>query len=164
MSSWYDWIPSQPEFAPKGKTMKRLMIMRGLPGSGKSRLALDICHEEEEAGRSCIIQSADYHFTNDDGSYTFRPAEIGIAHFKCQKNAWDCMAGGYEGVIIDNTNISLHEFSVYLWMAREHGYEVSYHEPYTDWARDPIECAKRTTHGVPLDRVQAMAARWEELP
>lgn len=144
--------------------MKRLLIMRGLPGSGKSTLAKAIEREEDAAGRTCMICSADHHFTNALGVYTFLPAEISIAHFKCQKNAWDCMEGGYDTVIIDNTNVSLHEFTVYLWMARTIGYEVTYHEPHTPWAKDVAECAQRTTHRVPQERIQAMADRWENLP
>jgi len=143
--------------------MKKLVMMRGLSGSGKSTMARKFLDEATylDAGDKAIFSTDDY-YTGDVGLYVFVPALIGKAH------AWNqqrCNAAMYDGVsliIIDNTNTQQWEMKPYLALAEKYGYEVEYLIPTTEWAWDVDECARRNTHGVPRDAIQRMKDRFEK--
>lgn len=134
---------------------KRLIIMRGVSGSGKSTLAAQL------AGDEGVIFSTDNYFM-EDGEYRFNPKKLGAAHQWNQTHAREAMKQGHPLVIIDNTNTQAWEVRPYCEAAQEHGYTVEFHEPTTSWARDPVELAKRNTHGVPLEAIKRMLDRFEE--
>ena len=71
------------------------------------------------------------------------------------------MAEGASLIVVDNTNTTKKEVNPYLKLAQEYDYETEIIEPTTEWAKDPVICAKRTTHGVPLKTIKQMVARWE---
>ena len=50
---------------------KSLIILRGLPGSGKSTWAKERAAQIREYGYSAEIHSADNFFTNENGEYNF---------------------------------------------------------------------------------------------
>lgn len=130
--------------------MKKMVIMRGLPGSGKSTLASGLG----------VVYSTDDFFVGGDGVYRFDPAKLGEAHAWNQVRMREALRG--EGpVVVDNTNIRLWEMAPYVAMAEEAGWAVEVAAPSTPWARDPVECARRNSHGVPLATIERMLAAWE---
>jgi predicted kinase len=136
--------------------MKKLKIMRGLPGAGKTYTLQHIIDFI-----SAVICSADDFFMRT-GEYKFNPVEIGKAHVECQIKALRAMARGAELVIIDNTNTQKWEYMLYEAMAEIFGYEVEIvivggHNP-----EDVALYAERNIHGVPFEAIQAMAERWED--
>lgn len=134
--------------------MKKLIILRGLPGSGKSRLALQ--HE------GAVICSADHHFEKEDGTYDFNPAELGRAHMLCQFKALDAMSSGAPVVVIDNTNVRHWEYLIYQRMGDVFGYQQEV-LPVGGRSYDDVrEYAARNVHGVPEMKILEMAYRWEE--
>ena len=155
--------------------MKQLILPRGLPGSGKStwtqlRVAR---HFEEDRGRSAAICSTDdYHLI--DGEYVFQPEKLAHFHAQNQIRAHRYMELGTELVVIDNTNIRRKDMATYINSAQQFGYEVEevifgkeHLIPGDDMTKDLIDayiedCAKRNTHGVPLEIIAKMAARFEE--
>jgi predicted kinase len=136
--------------------VKELYIMRGLPGSGKSTLARFL------AQGSPVLSADDFFVTKFEG-YRFIPSLIGDAHAACQSRCENLLKAGAPLVLIDNTNTQLWEFAPYLRLAEQYGYTVIFVEPETVWAKSPEECFKRGTHGVPLETIRKMAARWEEV-
>ncbi len=152
--------------------MKKLIGVRGVPGSGKSTTARRLKKEYEEQGFRVDIFSTD-DFWGDP--YNFVPAKIREAHLWNQNRALVRLIEIAATVnptihpycqpaliIIDNTNVSAWELRPYIKPALQLGFEVEIIEPSTPWAFDAEECAKKTVHGVPVETIRSMIARWEK--
>ncbi|XP_032533277.1 NEDD4-binding protein 2-like 2 isoform X1 [Chiroxiphia lanceolata] len=139
-----------------GCAQKFLLILRGLPGSGKSTLSRILL------GQSCdgVVFSTDDYFRQQDG-YTYNAAQLGDAHEWNQKRAKQAMEQGRSPVIIDNTNTQAWEMKPYVEVALEKGYRVEFHEPDTWWKFDPEELEKRNKHGVTREKIAQMLERYE---
>ncbi|XP_027754098.1 NEDD4-binding protein 2-like 2 [Empidonax traillii] len=139
-----------------GCAQKFLLILRGLPGSGKSTLSRILL------GQSCdgVVLSTDDYFRQWDG-YTYNAAQLGDAHEWNQKRAKQAMEQGRSPVIIDNTNTQAWEMKPYVEVALEKGYRVEFHEPDTWWKFDPEELEKRNKHGVTREKIAQMLERYE---
>uniref|UniRef100_A0A8C6JMH6 Uncharacterized protein n=1 Tax=Melopsittacus undulatus TaxID=13146 RepID=A0A8C6JMH6_MELUD len=137
-------------------SQKLLLILRGLPGSGKTTLSHVLL------GQSCngIVFSTDDYFRQQDG-YTYNAAQLGDAHNWNQMRAKQAMEQGKSPVIIDNTNTQAWEMKPYVEVALEKGYRVEFHEPDTWWKFDPEELEKRNKHGVTREKIAQMLERYE---
>ncbi|XP_048150988.1 NEDD4-binding protein 2-like 2 isoform X2 [Corvus hawaiiensis] len=135
---------------------KLLLILRGLPGSGKSTLSRALL------GQSCdgIVLSTDDYFRQQYG-YTYNAAQLGDAHEWNRKRAKQAMEQGKSPVIIDNTNTQAWEMKPYVEVALEKGYRVEFREPDTWWKFDPEELEKRNKHGVTREKIAQMLERYE---
>lgn len=129
-----------------------MIIMRGLPGSGKSTKVKELL----ERNPGMVVCSADDYFMKD-GVYTFNARQIGKAHEACFKKAMDAVLNG-KMVVIDNTNTQKWEYERYQKLGEANHYWVSFIEmPH----EDPEILAKRNTHGVPLESIKKMLNRWQ---
>lgn len=131
--------------------MKSLIVMRGCPGSGKSTKA---------GSFGGLIFSTDDYFVRE-GVYRFNPGALATAHLWNQNRAMLAMIEGAETVVIDNTNCQAWEPQVYVRAGIALNYGITIVEPSTPWAFDPEELARKNTHGVPLETIRSMLARWE---
>jgi len=138
--------------------MNTLTIMRGLPGSGKSTLARVLANVPG-VDPAPVFSTDDFFMV--EGEYRFDPAKLGANHAANLARTVDAMTAGIPHVIVDNTNTQGWECREYVRKAVFHGYRIQFVEANTPWARDAAECARRNTHGVPQDRIEAMLARWE---
>lgn len=130
--------------------MKKVIVMRGVPGSGKSQYA---------RGTGGVVVSADDFFVRvGKGAYAFDPTKLGEAHGMCLREFVEAVQGERPLVVVDNTNTTTTEAAPYMAVAAAYGYEAEIHEI----GCDPLVAAKRNVHGVPEDRVLAMAARMSE--
>jgi len=130
-------------------TVKRVIIMRGLPGSGKSTKARTY---------GGTIVSADDHMIKD-GVYKFDATRLGYVHGRCYYEFKEAVDRGDAIVIVDNTNISPKEYKRYRQYARGRGYEVE-----IDTIESGLTCeelAERNTHNVPLESIKRMNERWK---
>lgn len=93
---------------------KDLIILRGLPGSGKTTFANLI---------GDVVCSADDFFTNSEtNEYKWTQEHMGAAHLWCKLNVKRNMILGTERIIVANTHTQLKEFNDYMEMAKEFGY------------------------------------------
>jgi predicted kinase len=129
--------------------MHQLIIMQGLPGSGKSTWAKN--HYPTAA-----VCSADDFFVVG-GEYKFDPTKIGEAHKACFCRFLE-LVEGYPIIVVDNTNPTLWELSPYIRVGEAKGYEVTVVRVKTD----PETCASRNVHGVPRQVILGMAKRIEK--
>ncbi|XP_065534483.1 NEDD4-binding protein 2-like 2 [Lathamus discolor] len=137
-------------------SQKLLLILRGLPGSGKTTLS----HVLLGQSRDGTVFSTDDYFRQQSG-YTYNAAQLGDAHNWNQKRAKQAMEQGKSPVIIDNTNTQAWEMKPYVEAALEKGYRVEFHEPDTWWKFDPEELEKRNKHGVTREKIAQMLERYE---
>ncbi|XP_037655763.1 NEDD4-binding protein 2-like 1 isoform X5 [Choloepus didactylus] len=93
---------------------KRLYLLRGLPGSGKTTLARQLQHDFPRA----LVFSTDDFFFREDGTYEFNPDFLEEAHDWNQKRARRAMRGGASPIIIDNTNLHAWEMQPYAAMVQ----------------------------------------------
>ncbi|XP_075598170.1 NEDD4-binding protein 2-like 1 isoform X1 [Balearica regulorum gibbericeps] len=141
---------------PRGRFEGRLVLLRGLPGAGKSTLARQLKRDYPGA----VVLSTDDFFI-ENGVYMFEPDFLEDAHKWNQKRARKAMKNGKSPVIIDNTNIHAWEMKPYVMMARENRYEVIFQEPDTPWKFNVQELARRNTHRVPREKIQRMKEQYE---
>jgi predicted kinase len=136
--------------------MKNAILLRGLPGSGKTTLALLLNGEEGKK-----ICSTDTFFMTPAG-YVFDFAKLSENHKKCKDQFEQACKSGLETVILDNTNLKRKYLQPYIEIAKEHGYQVL--EILVGNPKDSDHqfiCAGRNTHGVTLDKVKEMGDGFE---
>ncbi|TVU33028.1 hypothetical protein EJB05_24808 [Eragrostis curvula] len=166
-----------------------VIILRGLPGSGKSYLAKALRDLEVENGANAPrIHSMDDYFMievekkveDNEGSksssaskgrrqltkkvieYCYEP-EMEETYRSSMLNAFKktLEEGNFTFVIVDDRNLRVADFAQFWAIAKKSGYEVYLLEaPY----KDPTGCAARNVHGFTLDDIKKMAADWEEAP
>jgi len=138
----------------------KVIILRGISGSGKTTYSMDILSLKEEHELIAIC-SADLHFMNKKDEYDFNPAKLPQAHKECFQAFVDTInENTVDTVIVDNTNTQLHEIAPYLRYAELHDCDVEIVR---------LEClaeegTSRNIHDVPERTINAMLNRMEKLP
>ena len=120
-----------------------LVMIRGLPGSGKSTMAKSMT--------GYMHYEADMYFMKD-GEYKFDQSKIADAHKWCQ--CATRLALKTAGVVVSNTFTQKWEMQPYFDMAAELGVPVRVIEATGNF---------NNIHGVPEAAIERMRARWEEL-
>jgi tRNA uridine 5-carbamoylmethylation protein Kti12 len=139
--------------------VKAVVVLRGLPGCGKSTLARQLANEARSRGISVGICSADDYFVNALGEYRYNPLLLGTAHQDC-RDRFDAMLASNpmdEGdpdavsiIIVDNTNIDFREYDHYRMEAlRRHDTFFTIRFVCDDEA-DAIRQGSRSVHRVPI--------------
>ena len=126
-----------------------LIIVRGLPGSGKSTIA---------ATMGGTVRAADDFFMHN-GEYKFDPRQLPQAHAACQAAVKQDMET-YSRAVVANTFTSRWEFSPYLAIAEACGARLVVVDCFDAGMTDQ-ELVDKNIHGVPLVAIQAMRDRWE---
>lgn len=136
--------------------MKKVYSMRGLPGSGK-----DTYIKNRWDINKITICSADDFFMVD-GEYRFDADKLGEAHVTCMRNFLRALANDVEVVVVNNTNIKIHEISPYAAVAAAMGYDFEIIEIIAEVKH----CIARNSHGVSAQQIGGMAEamRREILP
>ena len=132
---------------------KRVIIMRGLPGSGKSTKA--------QSYGGTIVSADDYFIQG--GEYKFDSSKLGAAHGQCKRLAEEAMRRGDPIIVVDNTNTTEREYKDYVDMANSYGYAVEF-DVVGSGGVGVDELAKRNTHGVPKENIERMVNRWQGDP
>ncbi len=140
--------------------MPTLTIIRGLSGSGKSRLANSLFQTHfVQTGQKLSHYEADDYFVQPDGSYLFNPADLGKAHTLCQINTFSDMTKGFD-VVVSNTFSRKWEMGIYVAWARFFAYRVKVIDLFDAGLTD-TELAARCQHDVPVERIALMRSKWE---
>ncbi|XP_013787290.1 NEDD4-binding protein 2-like, partial [Limulus polyphemus] len=132
---------------------KILVILRGLPGSGKSTLS-------QQLKANGVVYSTDDFFIKRD-KYQFDWTKLHEAHEWNRKRTTKALEKGKSPIIIDNTNIELWEIKPYVVLGVKFGYNVELVEPDTVWKFNAAQCAKRNTHGVSKEKILRMFERYD---
>lgn len=148
----------------------KVVIMRGVPGSGKSYFAKSILPRIYDIDPELsVICSADNFFTGLDGVYRFDPSKLGEAHLDCRYAFFDELNPANEKhnypklIVVDNTNTLPTEIAFYYDLATLFTKDVeilTITPPPTMEDKEWLEqCFKYNQHGVPLANIQSMNDR-----
>jgi predicted kinase len=131
----------------------RLVLMRGLPGSGKSSFATNV--------PNCVILSADSFFVDDvTQEYNFNHTGLEAAHIRCQEQCRLQMKHLLDScIVIDNCNLCAKDAAPYVQMADEFGFDVEIADVGENVSID--ELAKRNVHGLSKEAIAALAEKRE---
>ena len=129
---------------------KVVVILRGLPGAGKSDFAKFIAGEK---GIDIICEADDYHY-NDDGVYEFNPNNLKYAHNECYNKFMNLIEDNESLVIVSNTSTTHKEFDKYYTYAINNGYRVvvTIVENYREG---------KSIHDVPDEAMERMRQRFQ---
>jgi len=134
---------------------KKLIILRGLPGSGKTTLAKQI------ANNYGLIFSTNDYFYQKDGSYKFNAKKLKDAHFWNQDRATHAMSKNKPLIIINNNHIRKWEARPYIEVALKYNYDIEIIETDTPWRNNINELATRNNFNVPIKVIENMLNDWE---
>ena len=99
---------------------QKLILIRGIPGSGKTTMAKHL----KELDPSLDYIEADQYFENEKGEYIYDKSQIHKAHKWCQTVATDWLYTGHS-VIVSNTFIRKWEMKPYMDVASKLGIPVT---------------------------------------
>ena len=139
--------------------MKTVVIMRGLPGSGKSTIAglLAVADQTQKS----VICSADHYHTAPDGTYHWKPENVANAHAFCRETFKKAVDAETPLVIVDNTNTKHSEYEFYDSYGKTKGYWVV-EVTVGDASSEAINHSDTfNTHNVPRESIEAMARRFQ---
>ena len=130
--------------------MKSLILLRGLPGAGKSTFAKLVCNQHVEADM----------FFMEDGEYKFDASKLKQAHEWCRNEVETRMKDNqnneqyYPEIVVSNTFTQEWEMKAYYNLAEQYGYKVF-----------SIIIENRhngvNQHNVPAEKLEQMRARFE---
>lgn len=129
--------------------MKTLILLRGLPGAGKSTMAKMLVGNKEYRHKE-----ADMYFIDREGNYKFDASKIKDAHKWCQEEVEWLMGIEQSPVVVSNTFAQEWEMEPYYQMAKKYGYVV--HSVIVENRHNG-----ENTHGVPADKLTQMEDRFE---
>lgn len=177
---------SSEEVGEAGGAEGLVLIMRGLPGSGKSHVGATIrdCCSDPRVGCDVAVCSADAFFEQggtlsrkqlreateaDDGPLsTYRAAfDLALlqrAHDSCRADFVAALDAKVRCIIVDNTNARREQYAYYVRQAYRRGYAVGVVEIHCPNADALAAFHRRCTHGVPLDALRKMRGKWEVDP
>jgi tRNA uridine 5-carbamoylmethylation protein Kti12 len=129
---------------------KLLIIMRGVPGSGKSSLSEKI--KQKFGNDNVAIFSTDQYFLDKFGKYNFDPSKLKDAHAWNFGRSVDAFRKNFPVVVIDNTNIQKWQYQKYVDAAQSFGYSIK-----TLTADGNF----KNVHGVPDHAIERMKKSFE---
>lgn len=129
--------------------MQQLIILRGLPGAGKSTFARKL---RERGDDGWFVVSADDFFIIN-GEYKYNKNFIRHAHEYCRAKTVQLLLSG-RSVIVDNTNTQIREMEPYFSLKNLLDLDIIVTEVSGNY---------KSIHSVPEEKIAQMRNRWEEI-
>ena len=137
---------------------RTLVVLRGLPGSGKSFLARAIADTYKEL---CSVISADDHGVKPESP------ESSVEGYKALDEAVvaRCSAGTSSPLllVVDDTNHTQGRLARLGEIAEQHNLVAVFLEPRTEWRRDVAQLIKKTKRGLEQAKLESMKGPIEEM-
>ena len=127
-----------------------LIIVRGIPGSGKSTFAKEIVKMFPD---DSVYWESDMFFMHN-GVYCWKPNKVNLAHRWCQQKV-EKSFDAVDIVVVSNTFTTESEMKSYLDFAKENGISVQIVR---------MENRFENEHGVAKATLEKMKARFVDMP
>jgi predicted kinase/uncharacterized protein (UPF0248 family) len=142
-----------------GHSKSTVLILRGLPGCGKSTLAnnlVDYVHSKW-VDKNIVKISADDKFANG----VFDRQQLSRSHEICRIELAQEVKRGTDIIILDNTNISLCEYDYAIDLCRQHNASAKIIEfVCANSEEEALLMSANSIHKVPPDSISRMWSRW----
>ena len=137
------------------KRKTELLLVIGIPGSGKSTIAKKIKDAAERSmnGPINIRETDEYLVDPYTHEYHFDPSKLSEYHSECQKGVERDLEDGIN-VICSNTNLTKWERKPYFDIARRTNSYMSIIIMRNDYGN---------VHGVPREKLEQMKAKFQEV-
>lgn len=134
-----------------------VVLMMGLPGSGKTTMAKKLVAPFEEGDKGLIISADDYW---EENGIPFDGALLDKAHDLCKTRCQLALdEKKYLVIVIDNTNLQLEHMLPYVKMAKAAEWSTKVVEPDTSWRYEYRACAEKNKHKVPFETIRRMGSK-----
>lgn len=135
---------------------KTIHLVRGLPGEGKSTLALSLVGGNKEQ----VVENDDFWITPNN-KYHYIQSMTHIAGTWAWAETFRRLRV-YDEIAVANTFVKRQHIFGYVNEALVLGVNVKIHRPKTEWAGDANQCFLKNIHSVPMEVIERMKAQWEE--
>lgn len=140
---------------------KTLIILRGLPSSGKTTFAqmlVDVMwlNPDVDVETAAVMFAADDYFSEDN---PFHFSKLQAAHDHCRMNVSYAMTEDVPLIVVHNTNVKPREMRPYIKMAQDNGYRYFVLSLF-DGGMTDAELAARNAHGVPEHTMKNMRRKF----
>ena len=141
--------------------MKKVLILRGLPGSGKDYYIKNVIGKQFSY-YNYYTCSADKYFVRPDGCYDWNARLLENAHQWCYREFRTELDNQTPLVILNNTNIKKAHYQKYIELAKEYNYEVE-EVIIGDFTEEAAQLyASRNVHNVPYSTIKKMMDEFEK--
>ncbi|XP_037544677.1 2',3'-cyclic-nucleotide 3'-phosphodiesterase [Nematolebias whitei] len=138
------------------RTSRTLVVLRGLPGSGKSFLARAIADAYKD---QCSLFCADDHGIKPENPKAsadgYKALDAAIVA-RCSEGTTSVL------VVVDDTNHTHDRLACLGEIAKEHNLITLFLEPQTEWSRDLTQLKKKSGRGLEEAQLEAMKGPLEE--
>jgi hypothetical protein len=139
--------------------LRRLYIISGIPGTGKTSLANLIADgHDREGDHVCHVEADDFHI-NEEGEYEWRAENVKKSHEWCQQVVQSALAADTPVVIVSNTFCTNWSIEPYEEMAQLWKYEVVRIEMDYNNHWSPSQLSLRNVHNVPVETIAKMQSQ-----
>lgn len=139
-----------------------LIIMRGLPGSGKSSVSKRVQELFQRQDTQVVRICTDEILEMCEGGYLWAGHKMPLYHGIAAKISSLSFSNSVPVVILDNTNTKIRDFEGYIHRARAAGYCIRIFIVGGFSEEDIQNSIKRNSHNVPEDAIRRMANRFQE--
>lgn len=137
--------------------MKKLIIMRGIPGSGKTTKANELMKASPDSVRCSADDFPGYYLS---GSYQWSQETATLAYFYCRNLFLHHLAKGTSLIVVDNMHIKKRDYKFFKKEAIKNGYEVEICEIPFDKTQVSLY-TRRNLHGITEERMLLLINKYQ---
>ena len=138
------------------------LVMRGLPGSGKSYVSKRLQKLMQNEGHQTIRICTDEILEMCEGDYLWEGRKMPLYHGIAKDMANNALCKNVPIVILDNTNIKKKDYFYYMEVAALNGYSTHTFVVGDFDERAIQNSIKRNSHSVPEEAIRRMAKDFQE--